>query len=167
LDFLGMTVKSRQRDGDLLSGWVNTQQRGLRRTQRTPTNPILRGGVRFAFYGRVSTEDFQDHESSRSWQRNAANELIAGKGAIVAEFFDRGYSQRLAWTNRPQAAALLAALADPDRGFDAVVIGEYERAFFGDQLTEVLPLLAAHEVQLWLPEPTVPSTALIRFIRRW
>jgi site-specific DNA recombinase len=151
-----MTVKSRQHDGDLLSGWVNTQQRGLRKAQRTPTTPLTRGGLRFAFYGRVSTEDFQDHESSRAWQRNAANELIAGRGAIVAEFFDRGYSRRLAWRNRPQAAALLGALADPDRGFDAVVVGEYERAFFGDQLTEVLPLLAEHGVQLWLPETDGP-----------
>jgi hypothetical protein len=35
--------------------------------------------------------------------------------------------------------ALLAALADPDRGFDAVVVGEYERAFCGDQLARLAP----------------------------
>ena len=29
----------------------------------------------------------------------------------------------------PQAGALVAALADPERGWDAIVIGEYERAF--------------------------------------
>jgi hypothetical protein len=34
---------------------------------------------------------------------------------IAAEFFDAGYSRRLAWADRPQAARLLAALADPDR----------------------------------------------------
>jgi len=34
----------------------------------------------------------------------------------VAEFFDTGYSRTLAWARRPQAAALAAALADPDRG---------------------------------------------------
>jgi hypothetical protein len=50
-------------------------------------------------------------------------------GRIVAEFFDVGYSRTLAWARRPQAAALVGALADPDRGWDAVVIGEYERAF--------------------------------------
>jgi hypothetical protein len=44
---------------------------------------------------------------------------------------------------------LLAALADPDREFDAVVVGEYERAFFGDQLQR-------HGVQLWLPETDGP-----------
>ena len=151
-----MTVKLRQRDGDLLFGWVNTQQRALRRAQRTPTTLCSE-----AEYGSRSTvgflrSGFQDHESSRAWQRNAANELIAGKGAIVAEFFDRGHSRRLSWHNQPQAAALLAALADPDRGFDAVVVGEYERAFFGDQLTQLLPLLAEHGVQLWLPETDGP-----------
>jgi len=142
-----MTVNYKQHDGGLLSGWVNDQRRSLRRSRRTPT-AALASGVRFAFYGRVSTEDFQDHASSRAWQRNAANELIAGKGIIVVEFFDRGHSRRLAWHNRPQAAALLMALADADRGFDAVVVGEYERAFFGDQLNQLLPLLAEHGVQL-------------------
>ena len=51
----------------------------------------------------------------------------------MAEFFDIGQSRILAWARRPQAAALVAALADPDRGWDAIVIGEYERAFYGGQ----------------------------------
>src|SRR5439155_21547021 len=42
------------------------------------------------------------------------------------------------------------------RGFDAVVIGEYERASFGDQLTELWPVFARHGVQLWLPESSGP-----------
>ena len=50
---------------------------------------------------------------------------------IVAEFFDAGESRTLPWPRRPQAAALVAQLADPDRGWDAIVIGEYERAFYG------------------------------------
>jgi hypothetical protein len=28
------------------------------------------GGLRFAFYGRMSTREFQDQASSRSWQRD-------------------------------------------------------------------------------------------------
>jgi DNA invertase Pin-like site-specific DNA recombinase len=104
----------------------------------------------------MSTEDFQDYATSRAWQRNAADELIAGKGVVVVEFFDRGCSRRVGWPDRPEAGVLLAALADPDRGFDAVVVGEYERAFFGDQLTELLPVLARHGVQLWLPETNGP-----------
>ena len=58
---------------------------------------------------------------------------MAGHGQIVAEFFDIGPSRTLAWARRPQAAALVAELADPDRGWDPIVIGEYERAFYGGQ----------------------------------
>ena len=90
-------------------------------------------GVRFAFYGRVSTEDWQDPLTSRARQVAQAAALVAGFGVIVAEFFDIGQSRAVAWACRPQAAALVAALADPDRGWDAIVIGEYERAFYGSQ----------------------------------
>ncbi len=89
-----------------------------------------RGGLWFAFYGRVSTEDWQDPVTSRARQREQAGVLVAGHGTIVAEFFDSGHSRTLPWPRRPQAAALVAALADPDRGWDAIVIGEYERAFY-------------------------------------
>ena len=51
----------------------------------------------------------------------------------MAHSFDSGLSRTLTWARRPQAAALVAQLADPDRGWDAVVIGEYERAFYGAQ----------------------------------
>jgi hypothetical protein len=90
-----------------------------------------RGRLRFVFYGRVSTEDWQDPVTSRARQLQQAAMLVAGHGTIVAEFFDYGQSRTLAWPRRPQAAALVAALADPDRGWEAVVIGEYERAFYG------------------------------------
>jgi hypothetical protein len=53
---------------------------------------------------------------------------------------------------RPQAAALLAALADPDCAFDAIVVGEYERAFYGSQYALMTPLFEHYGVQLWLPE---------------
>ncbi|MGH3670036.1 MAG: recombinase family protein [Pseudonocardiaceae bacterium] len=140
----------------MLTDWADDQRRTRRRARRGSAAPVARGGLRFAFYGRVSTQDFQDPESSRAWQRSVADEVISGKGSVVAEFFDHGYSRRTAWPDRPQAAVLLTALADPARGFDAVVVGEYERAFFGDQLTQLLPLLAQHGVQLWLPETNGP-----------
>ena len=41
----------------------------------------------------------------------------------MAQFFDIGQSRALAWARRPQAAALVGALADPNRGWDAIVIG--------------------------------------------
>ena len=67
---------------------------------------------------------------------------------IVAEFFDAGESRTLPWTRRPQ----VAALADPDRGWDAIVIGEYERAFYGDQYASMAPLFEHYGIQLWMPE---------------
>ena len=74
------------------------------------------GGLRFAFYGRVSTEDWQDPVTSRARQLGQAGALVAGHGQIVAHFFDSGLSRTLAWARRPQAAALIAQMADPDRG---------------------------------------------------
>jgi site-specific DNA recombinase len=78
--------------------------------------------------------------------------LTAGHGTVVAEFFDSGQSRMLAWARHPQAAALVAALAAPDRGWDAIVIGEYERAFYGSQYALMAPLFEHYGVQLWMPE---------------
>ncbi|MFV2095431.1 hypothetical protein ACFHW1_08050 [Micromonospora sp. LOL_014] len=75
-----------------------------------------------------------DRVTSRHWQLDCATELVSGHGTIVAEYFDVGCSRRRSWHRRPQSAALLAALGDPLRGFDAIVVGEYERAFSGNQL---------------------------------
>ena len=129
---------------DVLAAWV--ERTGCRAEKRR------NGSLRFAFHGRVSTEDWQDPVTSRARQRDQAAALVAGQGRIVAEFFDTGYSRSLAWARRPQAAALLAALADPDRGWDAVVIGEYERAFYGSQYASMAPLFEHYGIQLWTPE---------------
>jgi len=98
-------------------------------TGRRRAGGAVRGGLRFVFYGRVSTEDWQDPVTSRARQREQAGALVRGHGRVVAEFFDAGQSRTVAWGRRPQAAALVARLTDPGRGWDAVVIGEYERAF--------------------------------------
>jgi site-specific DNA recombinase len=39
-----------------------------------------RGGLRFVFYGRVSTEDWQDPVTSRARQREQAEALVRGHG---------------------------------------------------------------------------------------
>jgi site-specific DNA recombinase len=70
----------------------------------------------------------------------------------VAQFFAAGQSRTLAWARRPQAAALVAQLADPDRGWDAIVIGEYERAFYGAQYASMALLFEHYGIQLWTPE---------------
>ncbi|HDH27385.1 MAG TPA: recombinase family protein, partial [Actinobacteria bacterium] len=108
--------------------------------------------MRFAFYGRVSTEDQQDPESSRNWQLARSSQLIEPAGEIVTEFFDIGQSRSLPWPRRPQASQLLHRLADPDRGFDAVVIGEPQRAFYGNQFGLTFPVFVHYGVGLWVPE---------------
>jgi site-specific DNA recombinase len=108
---------------------------------------------RFAFYGRVSTEDQQDPESSRGWQRARAEQLITpAGGTIVAEFFDIGQSRSLPWKRRPEATRLLAAMKNPARGFGAVVLGEPQRAFSGNEFGLVFPLFVHYGVELWVPE---------------
>jgi site-specific DNA recombinase len=118
------------------------------------TTKEKRGGViQAAFYGRVSTEDQQDPVASRSWQLRRARQVIEPHGgAIVAEFFDVGVSRSLPWKRRPEAARLLQALADPARGFSAVVIGEPQRAFYGNQFSLTFPVFTHYGVQLWVPE---------------
>ena len=139
----GRADRSPERDG--LLAWAE-------RTGRRPVAEPGRGGLRFVFYGRVSTEDWQDPVTSRARQREQAEALVRGHGIIVAEFFDVGQSRTVAWARRPQAAALVAALADPGRGWDAIVTGEYERAFYGSQYGLMAPLFEHYGVQLWMPE---------------
>lgn len=140
-------------DHDLgLDAWVGRRRGG---GTRWP-DPVDRVGLRFAFYGRMSTADFQDRFSSCSWQREVAESVIAGRGTIVREFFDVGCSRRLSWEERPQAATLLAEPRAEERPFDAVVVGEYERAFSGDQFARVAVVLGRHGIQVWLPEAGGP-----------
>jgi hypothetical protein len=47
-------------------------------------------------------------------------------------------------------------MAEPDRGFDAIVIGEYERAFYGGQYAAMAPLFEHYGIQLWTPESSGP-----------
>lgn len=47
-------------------------------SRRDPRSPG--GRLRFAFYGRVSTEDHQDPVTSRARQRDQAAMLVAGQG---------------------------------------------------------------------------------------
>jgi site-specific DNA recombinase len=125
---------------DVLAAWV--QRTGHRAGERP------RGRVRFAFYGRVSTEDGQDPVMSCARQQDQARVPVTRHGTIVAEFFDSGHSRALPWARRPRAAALVAALADPDRGWDAIVTGEYERAFYGNQYASMAPLFEHYGVSL-------------------
>src|SRR4051794_24642727 len=108
---------------------------------------------RFAFYGRVSTEDQQDPAASRQWQLRRAEQLIepAG-GTVVEEFFDIGLSRSVPWKRRPAAASLIDSFKNLRRGFDAVVVGEPQRAFYGNQFGLTFPVFTHYGVALWVPE---------------
>jgi site-specific DNA recombinase len=107
----------------------------------------------FAFYGRVSTEDQQDPTSSRNWQLARSRQTIESVGGSIAEeFFDIGLSRSLPWKRRPEAARLLATFASNDRAFDAVVIGEPQRAFYGNQFGLTFPVFVHYGIELWVPE---------------
>src|SRR5690348_1136449 len=60
------------------TGCVNGQHTAGQR----PAGPLRRGELRFAFYGRVSTEDHQDPVASWARQRDLAATLVAGHGRI-------------------------------------------------------------------------------------
>jgi len=138
-------------DAGSLSGWLLVTPPRQRIPRRRRTGTV--GGLRLAFYGRISTGDYQDATSSRAWQLDSARQMVAGRGQVTVEFFDVGCSRRLPWEQRPQAGALLATATSGDRPFDAVVVGEYERAFHdSDQLAHIVAILGACGVQVWLPE---------------
>jgi site-specific DNA recombinase len=153
---MGAAAESRRQGIEAFRARIGRARLG---TSRYGKESAAGDGLRFAFYGRMSTAEYQDRASSLGWQREAAEQLVAGRGVIVAEFFDVGCSRRLSWAERPQAAALLSALADPQRGFDAIVVGEYERAFCGEQFTAMAPLFQRLGVQVWLPEAGGPVEA--------
>jgi DNA invertase Pin-like site-specific DNA recombinase len=106
-----------------------------------------------AFFGRCSTEDNQDPETSRGWQVGNARNLVEPRGGrIVAEFFDIGHSRSVPWERRPESARLLAELKRPDRGWQGLVVGEGTRCWFGNQFSLIAPRFEAYGVELWVPE---------------
>jgi site-specific DNA recombinase len=107
--FVHDSPPGRRGDGDALALWAE-------RTGRHGGGVTERAGLRFAFYGRVSTEDWQDPVPSRARQRQQAGVLVAGHGMMVAEFFDCGESRTLPWPRRPQASR---ARADQKRRLSA------------------------------------------------
>src|SRR5690242_15756914 len=78
---------------DLLAQWMN----GKKLATTTSPRPDHGSGLRFAFNGRTSTTRHQDRVSSHGWQRDMADELVAGHGQVVATDFDAGTSRRLPW----------------------------------------------------------------------
>ena len=115
--------------------------------------PLECGLGALAFYGRCSTEDNQDPETSRAWQLGNARKFVEPLGGeIVAEYFDIGQSRSVPWERRELAWQLLTELKNPQRGWTAVVVGEGTRCWFGNQFSLTAPRFAAYGVDLWVPE---------------
>lgn len=116
--------------------------------------PALDNGVgTLAFYGRCSTEDNQDPETSLAWQLGNAQKFVEPLGGrVVAEYFDIGQSRSVPWERRAVAMQLLAELKNPNRGWAGVVVGEGTRCWFGNQFSLTAPRFAAYGVDLWVPE---------------
>jgi hypothetical protein len=113
-----------------------------------------------AFYGRCSTEDNQNPRTSRAWQFGNAQKFVEPLGAtIVAEHFDVGQSRSVPWERRADAARLLADLKNPQRGWNAVVVGE------GDTLLVRQPVLADCATVGWVSPNG--STCRPGFAQRW
>lgn len=59
---MGVTAVLDHSDVDVLGLWAVTKTQRVRVYGR-----VVEAGLRFAFYGRVSTEDYQDPATSRCW----------------------------------------------------------------------------------------------------
>jgi site-specific DNA recombinase len=108
--------------------------------------------IRFALSARTSSDDLQDPADSLRWQMDTASRLIAAHGEIVTTYHDIDKSRSLPWERRPEASRILRDLKNPNRGWDALVIAEPQRAFSGTQFEGILYQFAHYGVDLWVPE---------------
>ncbi|MCM6779077.1 recombinase family protein, partial [Nocardia sp. CDC159] len=97
-----------------------------------------------------STEDNQDPETSYNWQFARGTALAPGR--IVETYFDTGHSRSVPWDRRPEASRLLADLKNPERTWTAIVVGEGQRCWYGNQFSLVAPRLTAYGIEIWIPE---------------
>ncbi|MCC8251185.1 recombinase family protein [Saccharothrix luteola] len=147
-----MSVSALSRPTTLAEWIAATVPPGIPAMDATPV-----GSLRFLFYGRASTREHQDPRTSRAWQMDVSRRLTGGHGVITGEYFEVGCSRQVPWHLRPRAAAMLRYIAANADRVDAVVVGEYERAFLdGAQVRELRAVLERYGVQLWLPEAEGP-----------
>jgi len=72
--------------GGGLAEWA--ERSALRRAGRLTAAGPVPGRLRFVFYGRVSTEDWQDPVTSRARQREQAEALVCGRAGPVVQAGD-------------------------------------------------------------------------------
>ena len=84
---------------------------------------------------------------------------MSGLARVLLAEGDRDGAARLtrdAWRSDELSERLetdvLETFRDPNRGFDAVVIGEPQRAFYGNQFGLTFPVFVHYGIGLWVPE---------------
>jgi site-specific DNA recombinase len=113
----------------------------------------------FAAYLRTSTEDDQAPEDSRRWQLALAEQLIASVGGqIVAVYHDIDVSRSVPWSLRAEASRLLDDAADKSRAWEALVIGEPQRAFLARSFNSSSPCSATTASSCGCPKSAGRST---------
>ncbi len=150
--------------GGGLAEWA--ERSALRRAGRLTAGGPVPGRLRFVFYGRVSTEDWQDPVTSRARQREQAEALVRGHGKIVAERFDVGQSRTVAWARRPQSAALIAQLADPDRAGTRSWSGSMSVPFTAASTLRWRRYSSTTASSCGCPRPAAGSTTRLSTMRR-
>src|SRR5215470_5364650 len=114
--------------GDGLAAWAA-------RSGRPQAGGPVRGGLRFVFYG-------AGVDGGLAGPGDLAG-AAAGAGSGAGPRARAGGGGVLRRGGEPDggvgAAALVAQLADPGRDWDAIVVGEYERAFYGSQYAAMAP----------------------------
>ena len=126
------------------------------------------GSLRFAWYGRLSTDELQQPQLAFPSQRAACERRVRGIGRIVCEFTDveSGRSD-----DRAGIEALFAEAGRADRRFDAIVTYKAER------FARRMVLALAYEEELRLAnisiyvsdeagEPGRPTSVLTRRIKQ-
>ena len=111
---------------------------------------------RFVFYGRTDTPmPARSDEATRERQRqlSIATRLVDERGgAIVLTLFDSTSDRFASWKYRPHAGRLLRAITAPQRGFDAIVVGDTLITMSASDFDYLADLCSMHGVELWCPE---------------
>ncbi|MBW8487283.1 hypothetical protein [Actinomadura parmotrematis] len=133
--------------------------------------------TRFAFYGYTCTGPLvetpgRDQQFCDLTRAQTLTEQLGGQ--IITQYYDIDSDHRLhprlrPWTQRPQARLMLDAL--PSHEFDALIVANITPWLFaGDDVWDVVALLARHGMTLWTPgihrplDPTNPEHALMASI---
>jgi hypothetical protein len=113
--------------------------------------------MNFAFYGQAIMTSRMAARPIRAQQlADATTRAAHHDGTIVANYFDVYPDRHRALWHRRQATQMLRAIEDPQRSFDAIIIGDTASTLTPAVYDSLLTLCSQHGVQLWLPEVDGP-----------